>query len=652
MRGGWPCAMLAMLLLWGGSSVQPVEVHAQSADTGFDVFSDSKPMIRLIRKGKRVGVDYSDDWQDYQEVTGNVRRKMQSNGSSSSRGGGGWYTKMQGNGGVFAIVYGTRTFPNMPLMMESAGGLAILFQQTDAPFNELRMAAGPDHQTLKLQLVRPADDFLFTFEQKENGSIQCKLLSGTEIVSMSARDYESLVRENWRQINASIAPVLRQCGVEPPVNRYTKIVWTQFLAMLRPTDGVAQGEFETVVAQLDSTRFTDRETATETLKKQYEKWQIFIQKAAVDSQRSIECRSRLSKILAEFSSQEQKQGQAVVNTLDLANDATYLLWLANRLQDESDWQADRKFVFERLATVTGQSFGDDLAQWNQHLNSAKGPAEVARDTSQFVSEIDLTVQKGPIDSVRSEIGNLLPLTVVDQKLQLNRSHWNTFFGEKSPQQLMEELSAVLKENHLPADWIRPSGIYNRDTVGFPQILFRSLKLKLGEPQEGPSPAAKRYIRISRRSLNRDFDLPAAKASLRLHKPLPENQRELFVMNGRVVNGVAVADKKQMTEEFLFLEIQEKSGAKRKLSFQATPAGDLSLAISFDDGGSLVRYIQNVKPDGSINCVFQDVREGDIFAASADSFSALVSDNRQYFDQEWRVILASFGIQIPAPPSGD
>ena len=239
-------SLILVLSCW--SWVYPLAaVQAPAKQNELDVFSDSKPMIKLVRKEKRVAVEFSENWQDFQEITNNVRKKVQNSGSSSSRGGGGWLTKMQGTAGVFAILYGTRSFPDMPLMLETNGGLGVLLQQNNAPHNELRIAAGPEHKTLNLQLVRPADDFLFTFEQKANGTIHCKLLDGTEIVSIGAKDYESLVRENWQVINSSIAPVLRQCGVEPPLNRYTKVVWTQFLAMLRPTDGIVQEEFEAVV---------------------------------------------------------------------------------------------------------------------------------------------------------------------------------------------------------------------------------------------------------------------------------------------------------------------------------------------------------------------------------------------------------------------
>ncbi len=638
-------SLILVLSCW--SWVYPLAaVQAPAKQNELDVFSDSKPMIKLVRKEKRVAVEFSENWQDFQEITNNVRKKVQNSGSSSSRGGGGWLTKMQGTAGVFAILYGTRSFPDMPLMLETNGGLGVLLQQNNAPHNELRIAAGPEHKTLNLQLVRPADDFLFTFEQKANGTIHCKLLDGTEIVSIGAKDYESLVRENWQVINSSIAPVLRQCGVEPPLNRYTKVVWTQFLAMLRPTDGIVQQEFEAVVEQLDSTRFSDRETASQELKQQYEKWQALIQKAALDPQRSIECRSRLNKILEELSTEEQKQGQQVVSALALEKDVSYLVWLANRLQDEPDWKADQQHLFDQLERVTGQSYGSDVAQWNEYRDPLEPKSTVVNDTSVFTSTIDLASLEGPVDLVRQEINELLPLAVEDGKLQMDRNQWYEFFDQKTPQQVMDELSGALEKYHLPSDWIQPSGIYNRDTVGYPQILFDSLRLKFDEQNEKEAVGPKQYVRISRRSLNRDFNIQVAQAVLRLHKPLPENQRELFVMNGRVVNGIKVNDAKPQKEEFFFLEVQEKTGAKRKVSFKANKQGDLSLTIGFNEAESLVRYIQRVNPDGSFRCVFQDLRGADIFVASAASFEDLISKNRQYYDEQWSVILDSLGIRFP------
>ncbi|MCH2182750.1 MAG: hypothetical protein MK108_12160 [Mariniblastus sp.] len=640
---------LVFLIIFGGlfSVVDRPAVQGQDGDQGLDVFVETKPMITLKRKEKGVAIEYSEDWQDYQEIINHVRSKMQNSGSSSSRGGGGWLTKMQGTSGVFAILYGTRSFPNMPLMLETDGGLGVLFQQNNEPHHELRISAGPDHDTLNVQLFRPADDFLFRFEQKADGKVQCKLVNGTEIISIGADDYESLVRENWQVINTSIAPTLRQCGIAPPLNRYTKTVWSQFLAMMRPTDGVVQQEFEAVVGQLDSARFTDREKATQELMERYSKWQALIQKAANDSSRSIECRSRLSKILDELSSEEQKQGQQVVSTVKLGDDVAYLVWLANRLEEEPEWKSDQTHLFGRLEQLTGKTFGGELTEWNAYRDSLESKPAPRKDTSVFTSKIDLVGLEGPIDSVHSEIDHLLPLAVEEGKLALDRDRWFEFFGKKTPQQLMDELSALLKQNNLPKDWIQPSQIYDRGTVGYPQILFDSLRLKLSDEEEGALARQKRYVRISRHSLNRDFDTASAQAVLRLHQPLPEKDRGLFVMNGRVVNGIAVADKDPPAEEFFFLTIQEKKGAQRKFSFQANPRGGLSLTISVDQkAGSLVRYIQRVNPDGSLRCVFQDLRGSDVFVASAPSFQELRSNHPQYYDEQWSVLLRSLGIQLP------
>ena len=119
------------------------------------------------------------------------------------------------------------------------------------------------------------------------------------------------------------------------------------------------------------------------------------------------------------------------------------------------------------------------------------------------------------------------------------------------------------------------------------------------------------------------------------------------MNGRVVNRMAIAQPDPPTEEFFFLTLQEKKGAKRKFSFQANQEGDLSLTIVVDqEAGSLVRYIQRVKPDGSLRCVFQDLRGSDVFVASAFSFEELKSNHRQYYDEQWSAILKSLGIQLP------
>ncbi|MEE2825045.1 MAG: hypothetical protein VYE64_00300 [Planctomycetota bacterium] len=622
------------------------QVCGQDSKKVLNVFTGTKPLITLKLKDQRVEVDYSEDWQAYQEITNHVRSKVKNSGSSSSRGGGGWLTKMEGTAGLFAILYGTRSFPNMPLMLETEGGLGVLFQQNDAPHHEMRISAGPDHDTLNVQLFRPVDDFLFRFEQKADGTVHCKLVDGTEIISISGENYETLVRENWEVINSSIAPTLRQCGVAPPLNRYTKTVWTQFLAMMRPTDGEAQQNFEAVVEQLDSTRFTDREKATSELMERYPKWQSLIQKAAMDGRRSVECRSRLSKILDELSTEEQKQGQQVVSTVNLGDDVPYLIWLANRLETEPEWKSDQTHLFDRLEQLTGKAFGSELAGWNEYRDSLEAKPAPRKDTSVFTSNIDLLDVEGPVDSIQAEVSRLLPLGVKDGMLVLDRDRWFQFFGEKTPSQLMAELSALLEQNNLPADWLQPSKIYDRETVGYPQILFDSLRMKLSEEKQGGVNPQKRYVRISRKSLNRDFETNLAQAALRLHQPLPEKDRGLFVMNGRVVNGIAVADQKLPVEEFYFLTIQEKKGAQRKFSFQVYPGGDLSLTISVDQkAGSLVRYIQRANSDGSTRCVFQDLRGSDVFVASAPTFEELRSNQQEYYDQQWSKLIGSLGIQL-------
>ena len=151
-----------------------------------EVFGGSETVVELTRQNKQLGVEYSQDVRDYQPLINVLRRELSGGSSSSSRGGGGWLTKISGPSGLFAIVYGNRTFSGTEAMPESDGGLALVFQQNREPFNELSMSAGPDNKTLKLQLIRPADDLLFCFEQTETGSVNCKLLNGSQILSIQA----------------------------------------------------------------------------------------------------------------------------------------------------------------------------------------------------------------------------------------------------------------------------------------------------------------------------------------------------------------------------------------------------------------------------------------------------------------------------------
>ena len=613
-----------------------------------EVFGGSETVVELTRQNKQLGVEYSQDVRDYQPLINVLRRELSGGSSSSSRGGGGWLTKISGPSGLFAIVYGNRTFSGTEAMPESDGGLALVFQQNREPFNELSMSAGPDNKTLKLQLIRPADDLLFCFEQTETGSVNCKLLNGSQILSIQAPNYESLVREHWGVINSTVSPILRECGVAPPLNRYTKPVWTQFLVALRPIDGVLQREFNEILIQLDSIKFADREKATFQLTEQFDKWQAMIAKAVSDSNHSVECRSRLGKILDKLATPLQQQAKNVLDTLELSEDASYLIWLAGRLQGDPDWKADQALVFEQLDKVTGKAFGDDLGEWKKYGKTLDVKVAKKVDTSTFKSVIDLTRLEGAMASAREGIGGLLPLRVVAGRLELDRGMWLKEFDQKTPEQLIDEVSSVLKKNKLPQDWLRPSGIYLQETVGYPQILFQSLRLGVDEVSSPRKPVSRGYRRVSRRSLNREFETADAKATLRLHQPIAENLRGLIVVNGRITNTVAIKDFPAMKEEFVFFEFREKKGAGRKLVFKETKDGSVSISLNVDGRASLLRYVQRIKQDGSLYCSFQDLRGGDIFVASANGFEELVAKNKSYYEQHWRPVFESIGLRFPIP----
>lgn len=647
-RVPWRMLLFAVSSLVLTLSSNSAKSQDEGTTAGLKVFGGTQTIITLARQGKQLSVGYSEDVRDYQPLINVLRRELSGGSSSSSRGGGGWLTKISGPAGLFAIVYGNRTFPGTGEIPESNGGLGVLFQQNGEPFNELSVSAGPDNKTLKLQLMRPADDLLFCFEQTETGVVQCKLLNGSEVLSIQAPDYESLVREHWEVINSTVSPILLECGVAPPLNRYTKPVWTQFLLALRPVDGALQREFDTLLDRLDSTKFADREKATVQLTQQFEKWQRMIGNSVSDSTRSVECRSRLAKIQVEFATPVQQQARNVLDALDLESDALYLIWLASRLQGESVWEKDQGLVFKQLGTLTGKKYGDDLNQWIDYGKTIGVPVARKVDTSTFQSTIDLTQLEGAMGSARDSVRGLLPLRVHEGKLELDRGVWLELFGQKTPEELIDEVGSVLEKNNLPLNWLRPSGIYMQETVGYPQILFQSLRLGLEDGKTPGKPVSRGYRRLSRRSLNREFDGVDAKAALRLHKPIAENRRGLIVVNGRITNTVAIKDFPARTEEFVFFEFTEKKDAGRKLVFKETKDGSLSISLNVDRRSSLLRYVQRVKPDGSLFCSFQDLRGGDVFVASADSFGKLIAGNRAYYEQHWQPVFESVGLEFPDP----
>ena len=604
--------------------------------------ADIEPAIRVVEKNGKLEIGYSTKISSASRFKSAIRNMKRNVASSSSNSGRGWNETYRLSSFEFLIGLGQIRRSIFPVLPKANGGLVICIKQKVKPFNEYKVAAGPNNDFLSVQLQRSQAGYYFEFNIRPEGTISCVVLDGSAARSVSAASYDEFARDHRQLLNEEIIPVLNICSVRLPHHRYSSFVWNQVVATIVPGDSQRHRQFEKIIEQLSSADFSEREMASKKLSEKFDQWNDLILRKMQTDETTVETRSRLQKLVDQLATASQKESSLLTRIEKLAKDPEYLFWIARQIRDDRKRGDDLKHLFSKMAALTKNDWGDDWDRWGELFGETVA-RKAQKDTSRFVSSVALPSKPGPMDEFKKDVGLLVPLKIQEGLLKVDEDRWEAHFSGKTPLELIEEIRQVMAESRLPANWLQPDRTYLPETIQYPHILFESLTARIADdarPQDG-------YQRVSRGSLNRACDKSSLSVVLKMHPTLPEKQRNLVVVNGRQLNRlVQLPDGEIQKRQFYSVEFFEKSGAARTLQFSDYPNGELSLTINLERDGCLIRYMQKLNSSGRIECTLQDLRGNDVFVTSGDSITSLFEKHPRYFQEQWAKILALVGVESP------
>ena len=617
-----------------------------------DVLQQEHSFFELKRDGRKLVAQYDESSDAYQELVNRLRSVSGSSGSGSSSGPRGWELhfdgdKMMGKFGSGDLSFSTAEygFAELP-----SNGFAVQIMENQSPFSKINIKSDRDTNELEILYTRDSAAYIFRFQQNKDGRILVQQISSQDIFSEQELDFATFANKHGERLNGPISELLRYIGVSPPIGKFSPQVRRQIISRLRPPDLDRQSEFNEIINRIAAGKFSEREAATQQLNDEYQTWKTLIHQAAIDDQLTLETRSRLRKIINTSAGATRQQEYELLQASNLENDPEYLVWILINAKENPISDSDRQCVLDQLQKVTGQTFGNDVDQWSGWIQSQR--IHVAkRDFSTFESGIPVVIE-GPLGHMGSTIGDLIPLELANNQLKLDRGRWSEIYKGQTPQELIADLVNQLDEKRLPKSWLQVGGIYDIETTGYPQILFENVKVaaetqSADNPGAGPVNPLSPYSRVGSNSRNRDFDTPQVMGKLMLHPDLPEQERNLMVKNGQIVNRIFTApnnkDRQPPDEKFFRLNLMEKSDSQRRLLVFESPEGDLSFRIEIGKANALVSLTQTVSKNGQRECRITDVRGPDIFVAKAADFQQLATDHRDYIESEFVPLLKSIGL---------
>ena len=267
-----------------------------------------------------------------------------------------------------------------------------------------------------------------------------------------------------------------------------------------------------------------------------------------------------------------------ISSKGLKDQAGYLIALLKETQGQ-----DRQAVANRLEKITRQKLGQDADAWEKWL--AKGKVW------------------GKFEQISPEIGDLIPLTVVDGTLRLDREQWARLAAKTDIEQFQQQ---YLKS------------VYRSPT----KHAIKSVERMLSGP---PCKLAFARLRVAS-GIKGGGHLSSGERNFRLH----------FGTRG-AFRGVL-----SLKEQVIEIELAETAGPRRKLEV-------------FDDGAGRLRLLLGSGKDGSVLIIHQRanghfaVGQADAagsLAYRAESFESFCRKHRRYVEEQLFPRLGRLGVGLP------
>ena len=399
----------------------------EADDKPFDPRQDSgilheiaEPLAKILkfkRKSQKLSLDVPTSYSEANSAFSAIRSK--------GRGGGGGH----GSGSFWTQYVSSQSFGGRIQRSEQNFGgnqkprphsLAVEFLESTNNSGSIEVQA-EDKEDFLIRINGGLNPYyLQVIQAKDDFSVQ--EVSADYAFAARGDSFEDFCRQNPTYVQNRLLAILKHYGVSSPITRFNHVTRDHVLALLSPADEKVLTEFHETFKGLESTDYEERETATQRLQKEFDKWKDVLRYAAGSEKFSLEVRARLQKLIKEKSSEEDRQLIALVTASDLINDPEYLVWLLGQCKPED--QKEKEYVAAQLKKITEQDFGTDESKWTSYLEEEnREDGKSNNGDSAQASTPKLIDVVGYLPQMAEPTSNLLLLQLAQDRLKLDRENW-------------------------------------------------------------------------------------------------------------------------------------------------------------------------------------------------------------------------------------
>ena len=607
-----------------GAKAQAAKGNADSKDGEFDplktkgaiddVSKDLAKILRLKRKGARLFFDLPTSYADADAAFREIRKK--SFGGGGGHGSGDFWTQYftgQNMGGRIQ-----KSEQNFGRNKPNPNAFVCEFIEITGR-NRVMEIYGEKEDEFLIRICGGLDPYLLQIVQSKSGFV-VQEANGLQSFAGRGDSFESFCKDHPDFVQTQFLPMLKKYGIATPATRFNSVTRDHVLDLLKPVEEQRISDFKNAFANLESQKFSERETAAKELNGKYKDWQDVIRNAIANESFSVEVRAKLQAMVQANSSESDRELVSLVTSADLKNDKEYLVWLLSQSKDDNE----KTRIASQLSKVTKQDFGSDLAKWTAWISKSDSTGSTLVKLSELKG---LATVSGYIPQMAEATSNLLSLTFSGDRLLLDREFWKDQFGGESIMTLVNRVQDQMEKSNLPKRWLSTGGNSSLATTRHEHVLFEHIQTAI-PPQTEPNYYSYGNLSSYRRSqINRAIEQP------HLYLKLDLQAMKKVDRSGR--SSVA----KTKPEFFSYSARERKSG---HISLSLTEGNDQSLNILIADkkSNSMLQLVQD--PLGKVICtVMSDGRKQSVSAKNAK----LLYENHAAFLKEFAFpVMIRFGIQ--------
>ncbi len=572
-----------------------------------------------------------------------VRNIASGQGSTASGGGNYWMAVSAGETAAMLAGKGDpyRSNESLPLRVQYSdlqdGGLG-----TQDGGWRMDLTANDEGGFALLAFSRKSPHLLY-FEQTEAGPVRAVGASPDGLTHGQADSFAELVEREPGMTSDLLLPQLRQWGVCRLSGKKSRSIRDLILLVFKPLP--ADPEWQEVLLQLDSSKFGEREKATEWLERHAADRMSEILAAMRAQQTTSEVVSRLRKVLKSSLPEADYASLEFMESQQLNSDPEYLIWLAEEIEarrDLPEWLADETVrsstlanVFAQLRELTHQEFGDQSGDWRRWLaGSTTIPVAGAANPAAEVQPAELGSPPAELVRWSADLRNLAPIGLAEGKWKIHRAYWQELYQGKSVMELIGETRNYLQERNLPRTWLAVNP-EQEAALDYPQLLFKRLEADVeSDPADDRERARRQQIlMMSNNVAQRNLRIAAAAwtGTLEIDEGNFLDTYHRSLQRARRRNDAG-------TEDVMILDFQGNGGAPWRFLYGVWPGGELRVVVVTE------RDLVHLFQDGTGRCWLDVVANGSPYHAHAETPGLLGVD--PVFQRTVQPYLGQIGLEFP------